>query len=371
MCLWYVIAPESVYRKCRPQSTVDDPSVKVSASTLNLRKERARQAKEGQGLLFEEEKKDYYAYEFDNDFRLQLKAKRIINNARSPIQILRESTLTPDDFLNSWGARERDLQPESQIAWNLLSTTYYKAGGKPWKLSKVREGVCYLGMVFKRLGEMENSKSSCCAAQMFLDSGDGVVFKGAVGPWKSSRREEYHLDANAAEEIINRAVEAYKVLSDTGKEPKEIFIHGRTYLNEREWKGFSSVSKFGIKTVGVRIRHSDLRVFRPGRFPVLRGAAYIENQKKGFLWTTGFIRRLRTHPYHGFPRPLSIEVCRGDEDILTVLKDIYALTKLNYNSCSYGDGDPITLKFADMIGDILTAGPIKKDEAPLPFKFYI
>jgi hypothetical protein len=99
--------------------------------------------------------------------------------------------------------------------------------------------------------------------------------------------------------------------------------------------------------------------------------AYVENEKKGYLWTTGFVRRLRTHPYHGFPRPLSVEICQGDEDILTVLRDIFALTKLNYNSCSHGDGEPITLKFADMIGDILTAGPIKKDEAPLPFKFYI
>lgn len=371
LSLWFVIAPESVYLKCRPQSAIDDPTVKVGAADLNQRILRARQAKEGQELLFKEEAKDNYAYEFDNDFRRQLKAKRILNNARWPIQILRESTLTPDDFLTSWGTRQRELQPESQVAWNLLSTAYYKAGGKPWKLSNVRDGVCYLGMVFKQLNEMENKKSSCCAAQMFLDSGDGVVFKGAVGPWRASDREEYHLDSDAAEEIINRAVEAYEELSKTDKPPKEIFIHGRTYLSDREWRGFSSVSSRGVKTVGIRIRHADLRVFRPGKFPILRGTAYIENEKKAYLWTAGFNRRLRTHPYHGFPRPLSIEVCQGEEDILTVVKDIFALTKLNYNSCSYGDGEPITLKFADMIGDILTAGPIKKDDAPLPFKFYI
>jgi len=42
-----------------------------------------------------------------------------------------------------------------------------------------------------------------------------------------------------------------------------------------------------------------------------------------------------------------------------VLKDILALTKLNYNTCIFGDGMPITLKFADAVGEILTAGPIK------------
>ena len=48
------------------------------------------------------------------------------------------------------------------------------------------------------------------------------------------------------------------------------------------------------------------------------------------------------------------------------LKDILALTKLNYNTCIFGDGMPITLKFADAVGEILTAGPIK-DVPPLPF----
>ena len=46
------------------------------------------------------------------------------------------------------------------------------------------------------------------------------------------------------------------------------------------------------------------------------------------------------------------------------------LTKLNYNACIYGDGFPITLKFANKIGEILTAGP-DKDLEVLPFKYYI
>lgn len=54
----------------------------------------------------------------------------------------------------------------------------------------------------------------------------------------------------------------------------------------------------------------------------------------------------------------------------TVLADILALTKLNYNTCRYGDGKPITLKFADAVGEVLTAGEIG-DTPPLPFMYYI
>ena len=48
---------------------------------------------------------------------------------------------------------------------------------------------------------------------------------------------------------------------------------------------------------------------------------------------------------------------------------LLGLTKLNYNACLYGDGEPVTLKFADAVGEILTAGPVT--DVPLPFRLYI
>ena len=75
---------------------------------------------------------------------------------------------------------------------------FYKAGGRPWKIAKIRKGVCYIGLVFKQDKIEEDPRSACCAAQMFLDSGDGVVFKGAVGPWYSPEKREFHLSRKAA-----------------------------------------------------------------------------------------------------------------------------------------------------------------------------
>ena len=56
--------------------------------------------------------------------------------------------------------------------------------------------------------------------------------------------------------------------------------------------------------------------------------------------------------------------------LMSFANDIMSLTKLNYNACIYGDGLPVTLKFADSIGEILTAGK-NLDTGVLPFKFYI
>jgi hypothetical protein len=73
---------------------------------------------------------------------------------------------------------------------------------------------------------------------------------------------------------------------------------------------------------------------------------------------------------HSYNTSRKIEISKGEADINVVVKDILSLTKLNYNTCIFGDGMPITLKFADAVGEILTAGPIK-DIPPLPFGHYI
>jgi hypothetical protein len=70
------------------------------------------------------------------------------------------------------------------------------------------------------------------------------------------------------------------------------------------------------------------------------------------------------------PNPIYIEINKGEANITQVMKDILALTKLNYNACIYADGEPVTLRFADKIGEILTAST-SIQAPPLAFKYYI
>jgi hypothetical protein len=39
------------------------------------------------------------------------------------------------------------------------------------------------------------------------------------------------------------------------------------------------------------------------------------------------------------------------------MADVLALTEVNHNACDYVSGLPVTLKFADRVGEILTASP--------------
>lgn len=103
---------------------------------------------------------------------------------------------------------------------------------------------------------------------------------------------------------------------------------------------------------------------------ILRGLALKADSRNAFLWTSGYVPKLRTYPGREIPTPLKVRIVFGDTALEQVLDDIMALTKLNFNTCIFADGFPVTLRFADDVGEILTAipDPVSK---PLPFRHYI
>jgi hypothetical protein len=114
-----------------------------------------------------------------------------------------------------------------------------------------------------------------------------------------------------------------------------------------------------------------MKLYRAGTHPVLRGTALRINQYAGYLWTRGYVPYLKTYAGRETPSPLRIEIVRGDADLMRVMEDVMSLTKLNFNACIYSDGQPVTLRFADSVGEILTAGPPNTSQPPLPFKHYV
>ena len=99
---------------------------------------------------------------------------------------------------------------------------------------------------------------------MFLDLGDGVVFKGNVGPWYNPEIGDYHLDREAAANLVNLALETYK--TNTGKMPSELFLHGKVQFNDDEWAGFRDAVVDKTNLVGVKIRESnDLKIIQKSK----------------------------------------------------------------------------------------------------------
>jgi hypothetical protein len=85
-------------------------------------------------------------------------------------------------------------------------------------------------------------------------------------------------------------------------------------------------------------------------------------------WAT--CQNLQLIPGREVPTPLKVRIVFGDTRLHQVLADVLALTKLNFNACLFSDGLPVTLRFADDIGEILTAIP-GVGSKPLSFRHYI
>jgi hypothetical protein len=320
-------------------------------------------------MLFDDLNKQKEAYEFEVNFHNQLKAKLLADKIVT--QIVRENTVAYDKIWTDPDKVEYERQFDTDKAWNISTTLYYKSGGIPWKLGEVRKNVCYLGLVYKQIDLNADRRNACCAAQMFLDSGDGMVFRGNIGPWFNPKTKEFHIKKEAAIELLTMSLESFKEKSDTNSYPDQIFIHAKTYFDDEEWQGFTEAAKGKSKIVGVRIRDiSAFKLYRDFSYCVPRGTALMVTDKFGYLWTNGYIPRIQTQKGLETPNPLSVEIIRGEENIQTVCKDILALTKLNYNACIFSDGSPVTLKFADSIGEVLTAGRTVKSDV-LPFKHYV
>lgn len=352
------VVPDIVYANCRPLSRVPD-GVGYAVSA-RVRAQRAR----GQTDLFDSY--DPSLYHYSVDFRRQVKARAMKYDI--PIQIIRESTLRLSPSTQTF---ERGLTPLCDRAWNLGVALYYKAGGKPWRLSSARAGVCYIGIAYRRTDQSSESRTACCAALMFLDSGDGIVFMGEYGPWYSPpRRNDFHLTRGAAKRLLEGVLRTYEQLE--GKGLREVFLHCRSSIDDEEFAGFKDACPKGVQIVGIRVRQErfDARLFREGSYPVLRGTFWQVHPRKGYLWASGFKPRLATYDGWEVPVPLRIDIQQGEADLQQVAVDIFGLTKLNYNACRLGDSKPVTIGFSDAVGEILVSNPTVQQRSP-KFKFYI
>lgn len=363
--LWMAVVPEEVHRYCRPKSVV--PKSERAEREVLMNKEAATRLLRSPGL-FEEDNTSAEIYLHELDFHNQLKARLLEH--RAAVQVVRETTLAPEEFTKRNGLPLRGLQDSATLAWNISTTCFFKAGYRPWKLASARPGVCYVGIVFKDDASTFEPGQACCGAQMFLDSGDGVVFRGAVGPWKTETKGDYRLPKEKAAALMELVVAAYR--KEHGAAPRELFVHGKTRFSKEEWEGFQSTVPPETKVVCVRIREDwSIKLYRRAQMNVPRGLAWLKTSRSAYLWSKGFVPRLQTYAGREVPNPLQVEIVRGDADIEQVLADVLALTKLNYNACMFGDGIPVTLRFADSVGEILTAAPRKAALPPLPFRFYI
>jgi hypothetical protein len=326
------------------------PKDKLFAKLLKIEKDKGQ--KHLLGGLFQDtsEPSDFVG----RNLRRALKARTM--KWQRPIQIGLETSLFS----------ERS-QPTATKAWNLCVALYYKAGGAlPWKAEGLNPETCFIGVSFYRHLLEDSFEMHTSLAQVFTGEGDAFVLRGHKFQW--NQKKTPHLDEAGAESLLQLVLSKYGELK--GGVPRRIVVHKTSKFYENELAGFRK----GLKTVKeydlLSIQQTGVRFFRVGAYPPLRGTLCEVNRKSHFLYTMGYMPDLGTYPRGYVPEPWQLIDHHGDNTPRKLFKEIMSLTKMNYNNADIADGEPITLKFARKVGEILSYIP--ENELPHPsYRFYM
>jgi hypothetical protein len=291
-----------------------------------------------------------------------------------PIQLLQRSTVLGKKAKGSKGR----LQEKATRAWNFCTALYYKADGVPWRPTSLAQDTCFVGIDFfvaQELGNKLTMRSS--VAQAFDHLGQGLVLRGDPFEWDEREHgRSPHLTTEEARKLIRRTLEEY--VRVRGQAPRRVVIHKSSRFwgtehrehNELEdlYRGIEEVQR-NIETDFVTLAQTGLRLFREGMYPPLRGTCF-DIGDQHFLYTMGFIPYLQTYPGHYPPEPWELVERHGGSAPRELFKEVLELTKMNVNNCSFADGVPITLSFADKVGEIMKHIP-EGDPVETGYKFYM
>lgn len=287
------------------------------------------------------------------NFRDLLKAKTL--HLPVPTQIVWPDTW--DDAAKIPRKVKRDSNRQTQVkatrAWNLLNALFYKAGKVPWRLlpDQAEYRTSFLGIGFYR--DLDGQQLWTSTAQMFDERGRGLILRGARAQTETRGRHPY-LSANDAEELVVQSIAAYK--AHHRHVPARLVVLKTSRFRPEEAEGIdAALGKSGIEMsdlVWVQ-ESSPIAIFRDGNYPVLRGT-FVDLGGKGLLYTRGSVPFYGTFPGLRVPRPLLLVPHENsDSKILTLAKDVLALTKVNWNTTQFDQKLPAPIKAAREVGRIL------------------
>ena len=168
---WFVVIPEEVYELGRPLSKVPAPE-RIQGS-VRITKDQAIRL-EDEHTLFGIDEAEAEVYNMPRISAAS--SRRVCSTTRSSRRSCARRRWRPAISSRATASQSACSKTPATVAWKLSTGAYYKDGGRPWQLADVRQGVCYVGLAYKRRDSTADDRFAVCAAQMFLSSGEGVVF---------------------------------------------------------------------------------------------------------------------------------------------------------------------------------------------------
>lgn len=298
------------------------------------------------GLDESQDEQSAYGQNFHDVF----KARALALSA--PCQILRPDTYGGESTRSRPNRRRRQLQDEATRAWNFHTALYYKAGGVPWRLTRQATALstCYVGASFFK--SLDGERLLTSVAQVFNERGEGLIVQG--GNARIDRRDRTpHLTAEDARTLLAGGLATYRREHRTV--PARVLVHKTSYFDDAEIEGCRQAGRDEHVEILdlVSVKRAGVRLLRAATAPVLRGTALSLGDRAGLVYLKGTVPYFRVYPGMYIPSALEFTLDDGEAPPVDLARELLELSKLNFNNTQFDSGDPITVRAARRVGDIL------------------
>ena len=209
---------------------------------------------------------------------------------------------------------------------------------------------CHVGISFYQT--LDASKLQTSLAQIFNERGDGIIIRGGQASI-SKEDKRPHLSEEAAHDLLFQALESYR--KEHWTLPARVVIHKSSAFTAEERAGFqAAIEEQRVASLDMLwLSESFTRLFRTGAYPPLRGTFLSLDDYSHVLYTRGSVDFFSTYPGMYVPVPLRLRCESVAQTPRYLAAEVLALSKMNWNNTQFDRSDPITMRAAYQVGNVL------------------
>jgi hypothetical protein len=266
------------------------------------------------------------------------------------------------------------------VAWRLSIAMYTKAGGVPWVLADGADRTAYVGISYA-LRPGAGDRYAICCSQVFDAEGSGLEFVAYEADDVRVFGRNPFLSREQMLRVMSRTIAIYRH-KHAGASPRRVVVHKNTEFKRDEVNGcFDALAACPeIELVHVQQASGWRGVLfeaprMPHAYPCPRGAALQIGPYETLLWTQGNAPSIVSggdfyKEGKGIPEPLLLVRYAGHGPMDDLCRSTLALTKMDWNNDGPYDRLPVTLKFAQMLAEVVQRMP-RLEARPYPFRLFM
>lgn len=283
---------------------------------------------------------------------------------------------------------------KSSLSWRMAVALYVKAGGTPWKLTRVPgvpNDTAYIGLAYAIRRASETAHFVTCCSQVFDIEGGGMQFvafeaNDAIADEREARNNPF-LSRADMRAVLTRSLRLYQD-GHAGRLPRRLVIHKKGGFQDGELEGVRDatgpIPEVECLEVGSRSMWRGIwMVPSVGRnpqvkadgYPVPRGTLQMLSGTSALVWVAGNALGATAGKSYfqggkSIPKPIFIRRYMGTSPFDLLASEVLALTKMDWNSDALYGALPVTILYSQRLARTISNVPSLPGHA-YPYRLFM